>query len=70
VARDDPRRLGKFAAQLQEIVDAIAGRAARPTQGRDGVLAIAAVEAARRSAASGQPEAVIPPFREAAATAS
>ncbi len=58
VARDDPRRLGKFAAQLQEIVDALAGRRAWPTQGRDGVLAIAAVEACRRSAASGMPEAV------------
>ena len=59
VARDDPRRLGKFAAQLQEIVDALA-RAAWPwpTQGRDGVLAIAAVEACRRSAATGMPEAV------------
>ena len=36
------------------------GRADGPTQGRDGVLAIAAVEACRRSAASGNPEPVDP----------
>jgi predicted dehydrogenase len=60
VARDDIRRIGKFVVQLQEIVDALLGRRPWPLQGRDGVLAIAAVEAARRSAASGQPERVDP----------
>jgi predicted dehydrogenase len=58
VARDDMRRLGKFVVQLQEIVDSLHGERPRPTQGRDGVLAIAAVEAARRSAATGRPERV------------
>jgi predicted dehydrogenase len=60
VARDDPRRLGKFAVQLQEIADALAGRRPWPSQGHDGVLAIATVEACRRSAASGLPERVDP----------
>jgi predicted dehydrogenase len=60
VARDDIRRIGKFVVQVQEIVDAVRGRRPWPTQGRDGVLAIATVEAARRSAASGQPERVDP----------
>jgi predicted dehydrogenase len=58
VARDDPRRLGKFVVQLQEIVDALRGERPWPSQGRDGILAIAAVEACRRSAASGLSERV------------
>ena len=59
VARDDPRRLGKFAVQLQEIVDALGGRRPWPTQGGDGIRAIAVVEACRRSAASGLREQVL-----------
>lgn len=60
VAVDDVRRIGKYAQELREIVDALRGLLPWPSQGRDGVLAIAAVEAARRSAISGRPEAVEP----------
>jgi len=60
VARDDLRRIGKYIVELREVVDALRGLRPWPTQGRDGVLAIAAVEACRRSAASGRPERVDP----------
>jgi predicted dehydrogenase len=60
VARDDIRRIGKYALELREIVNGLRGSAPWPSQGRDGALAIAAVEAARRSSVSGQPERVDP----------
>ena len=53
VARDDLRRIGTFIAEPREIVDGLRGLRPRPGEGRDGVLAIAAEEACRRSAASG-----------------
>jgi predicted dehydrogenase len=58
VAVSDLRRIGKFIAHLREIVDGLLGRGSWPTEGHDGVRAIAAVEACRRSSASGLPEPV------------
>jgi predicted dehydrogenase len=60
VAVHDLRRIGKFILHLREIVDGLLGRGPWPTEGHDGVRAIAAVEACRRSSASGQPERVDP----------
>lgn len=54
----DMRRIGKFVMHLREILDGLRGRGPWPTEGRDGVRAIAAVEACRRSSASGLPEMV------------
>jgi predicted dehydrogenase len=58
VAVSDLRRIGKFIAHLREIVDGLLGRGSWPTEAHDGVRAIAAVEACRRSSASGLPEPV------------
>ena len=58
VAVSDLRRIGKFIAHLREIVDGLLGRGPWPTEGHDGVRAIAAVEACRRSSESGRPEPV------------
>ena len=58
VAVHDMRRIGKFVLHLREIVDGLLGRGPWPTEGHDGVRAIAAVEACRRSSASGLPEPV------------
>ena len=62
VAVHDLRRIGKFILHLNEIVDGLLSRGPWPTEGHDGVRAIAAVEACRRSSASGMPERVDPEF--------